>query len=69
MNDNSHISKEVLLSAEEVQKITGYKSRVSLWKKSRNKDDPFPRPYKSGTHFTRWKLSEIEAWMDQLEPV
>jgi len=67
MNDRTQMSKDLLLSAEEVLKITGYKSRVSLWKKSRNTDDPFPRPYKSGSHFTRWKLSEIETWMDGLE--
>ena len=69
MNDIALKPKDTLVSAQEVLKITGYKSRASLWNKSRDDEDPFPRPYKSGARFTRWKLSEIEAWMDQLEPV
>lgn len=60
---------EKLLSAKDVQHITGIGSRVTLWRKSRNDEDQFPRPYKLGTNFTRWKLSEIEEWMDTLETV
>jgi len=60
---------EQLLTSKDVQALTGIKSRATLWRKSRNVDDRFPLPYKDGTHFTRWKLSEIEEWMDQLEPV
>lgn len=68
--DNSILQpKDRLLSAREVLEITGFKSRVTLWKKSRNDDDPFPRPFRDGTHYTRWKLSQIESWMDQLETV
>jgi len=40
---------------------------VTLWRKSRNEDDKFPKPYKDGAKFTRWKLSEIEVWMEELE--
>ncbi|MBL4871233.1 MAG: AlpA family phage regulatory protein [Robiginitomaculum sp.] len=58
-----------LLTSKDVQKITGIKSRATLWRKSRNADDRFPLPYKDGTHYTRWKLSEIEQWMDHLETV
>ncbi len=58
-----------LLTSVDVQKITGIKSRATLWRKSRNQCDRFPKPYKDGTHFTRWKLSEIQEWMDQLESV
>ena len=67
MKNADFISKDVLLRAAQVLEITGFKNRVSLWRKSRDQDDPFPKPYKYGGHFTRWKLSEIERWMDQLE--
>ena len=60
---------EQLLTSKDVQALTGIKSRATLWRKSRNASDQFPLPYKDGTHFTRWKLSEIEEWMDQLETV
>lgn len=59
--------KDILLSAADVQIITGFKSRVSLWSKSTDKDDSFPSSYKCGPRAKRWKLSEIEAWMDQLK--
>jgi len=60
---------EQLLTSKDVQELTGIKSRATLWRKSRNTEDCFPLPYKDGTHFTRWKLSEIQQWMDQLESV
>jgi len=58
MNDIILKPKDTLVSAKEVLKITGYKSRASLWQKSLNKEDPFPLPYRMGPRFTRWKLSE-----------
>lgn len=58
---------EQLLTSKDVQRLTGIKSRATLWKKSRNMDDQFPMPYKDGSKFTRWKLSEIESWMDNLK--
>jgi len=61
--------REELLTYKDVQELTKIKSRATIWRKSRSHDDAFPRPYKDGTHFTRWKLSEIEAWMDELETV
>ncbi len=60
-------AREILLTTEDVLNLTGLKSRVSLWRKSRDNKDPFPRPYKLGSTSNRWKLSEIESWMDQLE--
>jgi len=60
---------ERLLSTKDVQLMTGIKSRATIWRKSRNENDNFPRPYKDGTHYTRWKLSEIQNWIEQLEPV
>ncbi|WP_026941014.1 helix-turn-helix transcriptional regulator [Hellea balneolensis] len=56
-----------LLTSKDVQAITGIKSRATLWKKSRNLEDRFPLPYQDGTRFTRWKLSEIQKWIDELE--
>ena len=61
------LTHDILLTTNDVLRLTGLKSRVSLWRKSRDMEDPFPRPYKLGTSTTRWKLSEIERWMDQLE--
>ena len=60
---------EKLLTYGDVQEITGIKSRVTLWKKSKDDNDTFPKAYKVGNHFTRWKLSEILNWMDHLETV
>jgi len=60
---------EKLLTYDDVQSMTGIKSRVTLWRKSKDEEDEFPKPYKIGSHFTRWKLSEIQAWIDQLETV
>ena len=60
---------EKLLTYGDVQEITGIKSRVTLWKKSKDDNDNFPKAYKVGNHFTRWKLSEILNWMDHLETV
>lgn len=58
-----------LMTAEEVLDVTSLKSRVSLWKKSRDEKDTFPKPYRLGNRHTRWKRSEIEAWVDELETV
>jgi len=60
---------ERLLTYDDVQEMTGIKSRVTLWRKSKDDEDQFPKPYKIGSHFTRWKLSEIQEWIDQLETV
>ena len=62
-------SRDELLTCKDVQELTKIKSRSTVWRKSRDESDNFPRPYKDGTHFTRWKLSEIEAWIDELETV
>jgi predicted DNA-binding transcriptional regulator AlpA len=60
---------EQLLTSDDVQALTGIKSRVTLWRRSRDEEDKFPKPYKVGSHSTRWKLSELKAWMDNLETV
>jgi len=43
---------EQLLTSSDVQALTGIKSRVTLWRKSRNTDDRFPLPYKDGSGFS-----------------
>ena len=58
---------EQLLTTKQVLEITGIKSRTTIWRKSRCENDNFPRPYKYGCQFTRWKRSEIEAWINTLE--
>jgi predicted DNA-binding transcriptional regulator AlpA len=60
---------EKLLTSDDVQAITGIKSRVTLWRRSRDDKDQFPKPYRVGTNSTRWKLSDIQSWMDSLETV
>lgn len=61
------MKRDTLLTAKDVQSITGIKSRATLWRKSNNDGDRFPRAYREGTHFTRWKLSEINAWINALQ--
>lgn len=65
MNDTT--IAERLLTAHDVLHLTGFKSRATLWRKSKDSCDPFPVSYSYYGYFTRWKLSEIESWMDQLE--
>jgi len=60
---------EQLLTSDDVQALTGIKSRVTLWRRSRDNQDKFPRAYKVGVHSTRWKMSELKDWMDSLEAV
>ena len=56
--DTNILAVDHLLTSDDVLKITSLKSRVTLWRRSRNPEDPFPRPYKFGPQSTRWKLSE-----------
>lgn len=60
---------EQLLTSEDVKALTGIKSRATLWRRSRDVKDEFPKPYKVGSHSTRWKLSELQQWIDGLETV
>jgi len=59
------LEKERLITAKEVERLTGL-GRVTLWRKSNNEADPFPQAYRNGTHYTRWKLSEILEWIESL---
>lgn len=62
---NNIFDNERLISTKEVEILTGL-SRVTLWRKSNNPEDPFPQAFRNGTHYTRWKLSEILSWMESL---
>jgi len=50
------------VSYEEVMKILGI-GRSTLWLWLKNKND-FPKPFKAGRKL-RWKLSEIEAYLEK----
>lgn len=53
-----------LISAKEVLKLTGYKSRTTLWRRVRAGD--FPKPIALSSNSTRWKSSEVEDWINDL---
>lgn len=53
-----------LISAKEVLKLTGYKSRTTLWRRVRAGD--FPKPIALSAHSTRWKQEEVESWISKL---
>lgn len=59
------LEKEKLITTKEVNALTGL-SRVTLWRKSNDETDPFPQAYRNGTHYTRWKLSEVLSWIESL---
>ena len=56
-----------LLTFKEVSHITGL-HKSSLYRKAREETDPFPNYYTYGPRYARFKSSEIEAWMNELEP-
>ena len=56
-----------LLTFKEVGEITGLHPS-SLRRKANNPDDPFPRFYTYSTRYSRFKESEIEAWINNLKP-
>ena len=62
---NKIIETERLITAKEVEALTGL-GRVTLCRKSNNPHDTFPLAYRNGTHYTRWKLSEILTWIESL---
>ena len=58
---------EKLLTFKEVSDITGL-HKSSLYRKSHDPGDIFPTYYTYGTRYARYKKSEIENWLNQLEP-
>lgn len=59
------LSKERFITNKEVEALTGL-SRVTLWRKSNDPYDSFPQAFRNGTHYTRWKCSEVLNWMESL---
>ena len=58
---------EKLLTFKEVAAITGLHVS-SLYRKSHDPEDPFPNYYTYGPRYARYKKSEIENWLNKLEP-
>ena len=55
-----------LLKFEEVSEITGL-HKSSLYRKAHDETDPFPNYYTYGTRYARFKESESELWVNQLD--
>ena len=58
---------ENLLTFREVSKITGLHVS-SLYRKAQDETDPFPNYYTHGPRYARFKMSDIENWINRLEP-
>lgn len=54
--------------AKRVQQATGY-SRVTLWRKSRDPDDPFPAPHQLSANRVAWRSDEVMTWLQSRPPV
>ena len=55
---------EQLLPRGEVERRTGL-SRSSLYREMRR--GSFPEPFRVGPKAVRWRLSEVEQWIDGLQ--
>nr|WP_298284366.1 AlpA family phage regulatory protein [Acidocella sp.] len=51
----------LLLTIDDVLRLTGYKSRSSIYRRMRHRD--FPQPVVLGGGRIRWRSSEIEQWL------
>lgn len=49
------------ISYNEVCRRTGY-SRIQLWRKARNPQDPFPSPYQLGKNRVGFDEAEMTEW-------
>ena len=56
-----------LLTFDEVAEITRL-HKSSLYRKAHDPDDPFPNYYVYGPRYARFKTSEIQTWLNELEP-
>ena len=54
----------VLITVKDVLKMTGYKSRTTLWRRVKAGD--FPTPVALSDHATRWKKEDVESWVSGL---
>lgn len=55
---------EPLLTQHEVLRLTGFRSRTTLYRKTRN--GLFPRPVMVGSSQIRWRVADVDAWMRSL---
>ncbi|MHB1304442.1 MAG: helix-turn-helix transcriptional regulator [Acidiphilium sp.] len=53
-----------LLTIDDVMRLTGYKSRSSIYRRMRDQD--FPRPVVLGGGRIRWRSDEIDQWLQSL---
>ncbi len=53
---------EIYLSWSEVKRISGNKSRTTIWRWMR--DGSFPSSYQTGSNSVAWKSSEITEWVN-----
>jgi len=58
-------SLDTFLTVKEVSAHVGI-GVSTVWKFVRQGE--FPRPIKIGQNITRWRLSEVKAWMEQSFP-
>lgn len=56
--------RECLLTQREVMKLTGFRSRTSLYRRS--KGGTFPKPVKLGLGQIRWREADIASWIQSL---
>ncbi len=62
---NQDAFPNVLLTIDDVMKVTGYKSRPSIYRRMlRHKD--FPLPVVLGGGRVRWRAGDIEHWLQEL---
>lgn len=58
--------RDQLLTVAEVLKITGFKSRTTLYRRARN--GRFPCPCHIGAGKIRWRSGDVEGWLSSLQP-
>ncbi|ABC62227.1 AlpA family phage regulatory protein [Citromicrobium bathyomarinum] len=53
-----------LLSCQDVMRLTGIRSRATIWR--RIKKGTFPNPVDIGSGRIRWRVAEVENWINDL---
>jgi len=59
-------NREELLTAIDVLRVTGFKSRTTLYRRAKAVNGDFPKPVSIGAGKIRWRSSEIEGWLNSL---
>ena len=57
-------TRDHLLTTYDVLRVTGFKSRTTLYRRARSGDFPCPRHIGSGK--IRWRSGDIEDWLTKL---